>query len=237
MTMIAIISARRPAAVERMTPLLAGFSNYCWYVADAKDAADYTAAGAASVRVSGALTRSRNAALEDAAELNEDCVQISDDCTGLAWTTGNLRAQVQPITLRQAVAHMGYALAQTGYRLAGAMPTSNPFYAAPLKVQTKHFIVGDLMMIKSGSEVRFDEGMDLKEDYDFTCAHVRRYGGVARVGSLLASFDHRTNAGGAVAYRTAEREQAAIAHLKKKWPGWIKDNPKRPNEILLKVKA
>lgn len=235
MTMIAIISARRPSAVERMAPLLQGFSNFCWYVADAKDLADYRAAGAGSITVSGALCRSRNAALEDAAELGEDCVQISDDCTGVAWTAGSTRAHVQPITMRQAVAHMGRALAETGYWLAGAMPTANPFYAAPLKVQTRHFIVGDLIMVKHGSTVRFDERLSLKEDYDFTCAHIRRYGGVARVGSLLASFDHRTNAGGAVSYRTAEREQEAISLLKEKWPGWIKDNPKRPNEVLLKV--
>lgn len=235
--MIAIISARRPAAVERMAPLLQGFSNFCWYVADAKDLADYRAAGATSVCVGGPLTRARNAALDDAAGLHEDCVQISDDCTGLAWTANNLRAGVQPITLRQAVAHMGRALAQTGYWLAGAMPTANPFYAAPFKVQTQHFIVGDLIMVKCGSDLRFDTRLRLKEDYDFTCAHIRRYGGVARVGSLLASFDHRTNAGGAVSYRTAEAEQEAIALLKLKWGDWIKDNPKRPNEILLKVKV
>jgi hypothetical protein len=46
---------------------------------------------------------------------------------------------------------------------------------------------------------------------------------------------HRANPGGAVAVRTPEVEQEAIAYLRGKWGDWIKDNPRRPNEILLRA--
>lgn len=81
----------------------------------------------------------------------------------------------------------------------------------------------------------FDTGMTLKEDYDYTLAHLHDFGLVARVNGLLAHFLHRTNPGGAVAARTAELEQENIAYLRKKWGRVIADNPRRPNEILLKL--
>ena len=51
-------------------------------------------------------------------------------------------------------------------------------------------------------------------------------------------FSHRTNSGGAVAARTPELEQEMIDFLKKKWgTSVIKDNTKRPDEILLNLRS
>lgn len=94
--------------------------------------------------------------------------------------------------------------------------------------------MGDFILVHP-CKLFFDEQMKLKEDYDYTMAHIYEFGGVARCNAILAHFAHRSNAGGAVDFRTAEREQEAIAHLKKKWGAYIQDNPKRPNEILLKL--
>ena len=76
--------------------------------------------------------------------------------------------------------------------------------------------------------------MTLKEDYDYTCQHLARYGLVARCDLILAEFAHRSNAGGAVAYRTGERERDMIRHLMKKWPGKFRMNPKRANEVIMR---
>jgi hypothetical protein len=62
-----------------------------------------------------------------------------------------------------------------------------------------------------------------------------KYGSIARCNAVLATFAHRTNKGGACDYRTSELEQTTIKQLKDKWPGMLKDNPKRKDEILLAI--
>lgn len=53
---------------------------------------------------------------------------------------------------------------------------------------------------------------------------------------MLFEFQHYSNKGGAVSYRDEQEEQRNIALLKEKWGTAVRDNPKRKNEILLKIK-
>jgi len=231
---IAVISARRPGAVARMKKHLADLGPVTWYVAKG-DAKDYLTAGAVNVVESGDLCTSRNAALGDAWLNGADCVQLSDDLKGLRWAFGKTTNETLPISLRAAVAHLRHACTQHGAFLAGAMPTANAFYAAPAQVQLSHFIVGDLLYVRHGTPLRFDTTLTLKEDYDYTLQHIAWHGRVARVGSLLADFAHRDNPGGAVDIRNPYTEQDNIDRLKAKWGDVIRDNPRRANEILLKI--
>ena len=77
--------------------------------------------------------------------------------------------------------------------------------------------------------------MTLKEDYDYTLQHIARFGGVVRSNDLLAEYKHYSNTGGAVDVRNSVNEQLNIAYLKSKWGDAIRDNPRRPNEILLSL--
>lgn len=228
---VAIISSGRPGNVPAMTELCKPYVP-TWYVGDG-DAGDYRYAGAARVLEVGWLCESRNAALDAAALLGQPCLQLSDDLRALSVAHGPARHQVERITLPDAVQLLQDALATTGAHLAGAAPTANPYFAKA-RIHPSAFIVGDLMLVAADCPLRFNEAMRLKEDYDYTCRHLHRYGKVARVDWLLATFTHRTNRGGAVAFRTPEAEQRAIAQLRDAWPGVFKDNPKRPNEVLMR---
>jgi predicted dienelactone hydrolase len=88
------------------------------------------------------------------------------------------------------------------------------------------------MFYAEPSAPRFDTELKLKEDYDYTAQHIALHGVVARCDFIFASFKHRTNAGGAVAYRTPEVEQESIKRLQDKWGDAIRLNPRRENEIL-----
>lgn len=200
--------------------------NATWYV---RPTDSYPAFGRRPV--SGGLCAARNQALRDAAAAGLPCVQLSDDLTRTAVLhEGKARA----VKFDTIVGHVWEALDDTpGARLAGGPPTSNPFFARD-RIQTQAFIVGDFIVVEPGT-VEFDERLRLKEDYDFTLQHLATYGLVCRCDWLLLTFRHRTNAGGAVTVRTPEAEQQAIALLLEKWGGdRIRDNPRRPNEILLK---
>lgn len=228
---LAVISARRSGNVAPLEELMG--QSATWYVADG-EGDDYRGAGAGAVIESGLLCASRNAALDDAFELGMPCVQVDDDLRWLRYAIGIKKER--PLLFDDAVSIMMGRLVVSPFRLAGVAPTSFIFYFSPKRrVQTVHFCVGDLLVILP-DDLRFDERMRLKEDYDFTCQHLEKYGGVVRSNDILANFLHRNNPGGAVAYRDAAAEKLAIAHLNAKWPGAFRPNPRRKNEVLMKWK-
>ena len=207
--------------------------NATWYVRDQKDVVSYE--GAESAIAAGALCKARNKALNDAHGRGLPCIQLSDDLTRLerVFAIRKLNKTVT-IPFDMAVATMLNAAQRAQAFLAGVAPTTNKLFFNPSKAITlTNFIVGDFILVRP-SPLRFDEEMRLKEDYDFTLQHLKSYGRVARCNNIFAYFSHRKNAGGAVGYRTAELEQEMIAHLKRKWNHHIRDNPKRPNEVILK---
>lgn len=229
---VTVISAGRPGAVEKMVQFTG--SKATWIV-PYKDVNAYRAAGAHVVG-GGNLMSSRNLALELAFNEELPCLQLSDDLKRLQKAVEHPETKktiAVAMTMRQAVKQMVESLESSGARLAGVAPTANPFYAAVGKVKERAFVVGDMMVVLP-SEPRFDAELKLKEDYDFTCQHVEMYGKVARCDDILATFIHRTNAGGAVSYRTSELEQAAMARIVEKWGKWVRPHPKRADEIVLR---
>lgn len=223
-----VISAGRPEAVGRLAEHLdeVAYHHEVYWLVPECDLHDYEDAGAFEPLADpGSLVGARNAALEHAFRRNLACVQLSDDLKRLRMLPK------ENLTLGDALWHLDHALDSTGLALAGCSPTDNLYFAKG-GVSTRKFIVGDLIMVRP-TELRFDENLRLKEDYDFTLQHWMMYGGAARCDYIAPSFAHYTNAGGAVAARTAELEQETIAYLKDKWPGMIRDNPRRANEILL----
>jgi len=226
---IYVISHLRPAAVAKMTPFV-GVATWC---VGAGEKQAYTYAGAERAVETGGLCESRNWALEDAFKSGAACVQISDDLSKLARIVEIGKNTTTKMTVREAVELMIAQADAVGAKYAGCAPTANPFFTQR-KVSTAHFIVGDFITVLP-SEPRFDTRLKLKEDYDFTAQHFNEYGAVARCDEIMATFAHRTNAGGAVAYRTSEREQEAIRLLKAKWPKWIIDNGRRNDEVLMRL--
>lgn len=222
---VAIISADRPQNVEPMQRM--GWSAGVWFV-PVGQGQSYLDAGAGAVYESGGLCESRNVALESAFIAGAVCIQVSDDLTKIETYNG---VAAVPATADQLIT-AGLSHVTRNCRLVGVAPTANAFYAST-KVKRRHFVVGDFMVI-APSTPRFDERLKLKEDYDFTAQHLRTYGEVARLDWWLLTFKHRTNKGGAVAYRTPELEQESIALLREKWGTWIRPNSKRPNEVLFR---
>lgn len=230
---VSIISARRPQAVKLIQERLPIPAT--WYVAEGEsDSYKQQSKTPIAVKETGPLTRSRNQALIDAFAQNAWCLQLSDDIIKCHRAI-NKKEKVE-ISIWQAVLELKAEMERTRAKLGGVAPTANEFYFNPLKpIKTSAFIVGDFLLI-APSKPRFDESLRLKEDYQLTLDHLKMYGRVCRADRLLVGFKHRDNAGGAVAYRTPELEQETIRYLKSRYPGMVKDNPRRKNEILLNIR-
>jgi len=104
--------------------------------------------------------------------------------------------------------------------------------------QRHNFIIGDFF-VADNSEVRFDEEMKLKEDYDFTCSHIKAHGSVMRCARMTLTVKHYANVGGACTNRDAKgaEEERNIGILNRKWPGCFRPNWKRKGEVIMRWKA
>ena len=256
-----IISKSRWANVKPMEArLLAGGldpKRILWIVGGGEKS-EYEAAGAQGrVVEGGGLCNSRNLALDEARKSSNACVQLSDDlkkCEVVRagptlahfhdealWTkpeslkkanaAGADKLQATPVA---AAALLLSLLKATDRRLAGCYPNANPGLAAGVApIGGHHFIVGDCLVVDvARTQLRFDERITLKEDYDYTAQHMHEHGAVCRSNRVLCLWEHYSNAGGAVDARCDAREQHSIALLKHKWPGAFRQHGTRgPNEV------
>ena len=230
---IGIVSHNRSKNVPNMVGILGDKEDCVWYVGK-NEGADYKKEGAECVVEAGKLCESRNRVLEDAFKTDKTCIQLSDDLTSLGIAQD--KTNVTKSNIEECVSVIEQALDNTRTKLGGGNVAANAFYFDPFKpIKLHHFILGDFSVIKP-TDLRFDTRFKLKEDYDYTLQHIQKYGGVARCDSIIAKFKHRVNIGGVVDIRTPEIEQKSIRLLKKKWGRNIVDNPKRPNEVLLRVR-
>merc|ERR1719379_2935914 len=77
--------------------------------------------------------------------------------------------------------------------------------------------------------------MSLKEDYDFSCAHIFAHGSLMRCNRLTLNVKHYSNSGGACSNRDKKgaEERKNVEILRRKWPGAFRMNPKRRNEVIM----
>jgi hypothetical protein len=228
--LIAIISHKRQLSVHQTKHLLQGAWPVIWVVGRGEGKA-YRAQGAANVVEGGGLCQSRNLAIEIAK--NKQCryvVEISDDLKSIR----HLREGA--LTVEQASAALIKAMHATGLKFAGAYPVVNHGWAEKCKPFSFHnFVVGDFIVVDTTSPIRFDERLGVKEDYDFTMAHIKLHGGSVRANHLLVKAAHRKNEGGACSSNREVKERHAISLLKHKWGAAIRDNPRRPLEVVIHI--
>jgi len=67
------------------------------------------------------------------------------------------------------------------------------------------------------NELRYDENLPLKEDYDITIQMCNRYRGLLRVNKFFYVKKSAENKGGCAVYRNIEREKSQLNELQKKW--------------------
>jgi len=249
---VAIISSERPNAVERMEKLLDGLDP-TWYVPQGQ-MADYLYGGAAQVQevLQGdtaeggedrpTISDQRNVALDDAKDLDAWCVMFNDDLavndrfpTGINIVDDDLdeHPTEAAVALRLIIQNMELR----GARLGGCAATTNKFFLPKDTYGTRHFIMGQLMVVAPGEELRFKRVFGSKEDYDYTCQHLATYGKVCRANRVLGNFRHNEKRGGWANYRSLEEQRLLSLALVERWHPHVVHNPRRDGEVLIKWKA
>lgn len=258
---VGVVSARRAKTVEGVRDIYVVESQFneagiqpTWYV-DESSLKDYQVLGL-KAKVGGKLTQARNMVLRDARKLGKACVEVSDDISSWEYRHGKNAADksddaknrayeaarrfiISPVAAARFILAKMRSAEEPKPQLGGVYMLGSCARTFGGEAFSRHnFIIGDFFVVDK-STVTFDENMRLKEDYDFTCSHIKKHGSVMRCNRLTLNVKHYANSGGAVSNRDSKglEEQRNIAILKEKWPGCFMDNWKRKNEVIMRWKG
>lgn len=105
-----------------------------------------------------------------------------------------------------------------GFKLWGVNLNKDALnYKHCLPFNTKAVILGPLSCHLSDSEIRYDETLPLKEDYDLAIQHLNKYRGILRLNKYHYNCKQSVNPGGCATYRNREREEQQLKALQRKW--------------------
>lgn len=82
---------------------------------------------------------------------------------------------------------------------------------------TLSYVSSSFACFLSGCELRYDEKLPLKEDYDMTIMQCNKYRGLLRVNRMFYNKKSAENIGGCATYRNIDKEKEQIILLQKKW--------------------
>jgi len=226
---ITCISHKRPENVPEVFKT-SGTDDIVFVVNNQEDKINYQRNGAKKVIIGGSLVGNRNAALDYCFAFNKICVQIDDDLINISVNDFTGKRTKQYVKLIDVLDKLIPEFIQSKHLFAGAPPTENPFFAT--KQSQENILITAPFTLTKPNQIRFDNNLKLKEDYDYTLQHIKS-GGCIRYHKYLFNFKRYGNTGGAVSYRTDILEKQAVDYLLTKWEGALKLNPKRQNELLI----
>lgn len=87
------------------------------------------------------------------------------------------------------------------------------------------------------NDIRYDEMLPLKEDYDLAIQHLNKYRGILRLNGYHYLCEQSTNKGGCAAMRNRKREQEQFELLQRKWGSNIVREDKSNKGKTKKVKV
>lgn len=90
-------------------------------------------------------------------------------------------------------------------------------YRQTTPFSTVSYIGGPFQVFLHGNELRYDERLPLKEDYDMTLQNCNKYRGCLRINKYHYDCKQSKQAGGCATYRNYMREEQQLRLLQKKW--------------------
>lgn len=171
----------------------------------------------------GNVCRIKNYILDNFFDDETDAIVImDDDCSGVYRWEGIKKIRLNPFELEEIVEKMSILCDDWGYKLWGMAPVSDKqSNREGVPFNTLLFVGSPFHCHIKGSDIRYDEDLSLKEDYDITLQHIHRYNGVLRVNWLCYDVKQGMSGsgqtGGCATYRNMDNEVKQLKALEKKW--------------------
>lgn len=176
--------------------------------------------------IQGNLCRIRNYILDKEFEDGADVVLIiDDDMQGIYRFEpdenslyGYNNVFVSSDELLEMLEHYSKLCSDFGFYFWGLNCNADALsYRHSTPFSTVSYIGGPFQVFLKGNELRYDENLPLKEDYDMTLQNCNRYRGCLRVNKYHYNCKQSKQKGGCATYRNYEREKEQLELLQKKW--------------------
>jgi hypothetical protein len=165
--------------------------------------------------------------------LGTEVVSLDDDISNF-MQLNQAGDKLVPLRNLHRVIEDGFKLCKKlNYHMWGLSPVKNAFFMKNQISTNLKFIIGNCYGFINR---RIKVHSDFKDDYELSLENSVRDGGVIRFNNIVATTKLGAKGGNDL---TAEQRAKQKEHkdfiefLKKKYPGLVRDNPRRPMEILL----
>lgn len=173
--------------------------------------------------VQGNVSRVRNYILDSEFAKGVDAVAIvDDDLRGICYwektKVGRLKTEHLLVWLEK------YTNVAKGFgaRFWGLLPGNDKqSYREYTPFSTTSFVGGPFQCVLKENELRYDEALPLKEDYDFTIQNLNKYRVVFRLNKFFNDCRQAEQPGGCATIRNYDKEAEQLVLLTKKWGSQI----------------
>lgn len=188
--------------------------------------------------VQGNVSRIRNYILDQEFENGADVVCIvDDDIKGLYYWYGDKKRPynknlIDKDIFLDFIEKYSVMCEEFGFKLWGVNLNKDALsYRQYSPFSTTSVILGPFSCHLK-NDIRYDENLPLKEDYDLSIQHLSKYRGILRINSIFYDCKQSKQSGGCATYRNYDREKSQLELLQKKWGGKIVkiDNVKNSNQ-------
>lgn len=126
----------------------------------------------------------------------------------------------------------GYALAAKHRTVGfGLYPVNNAFYMSK-GYASRSVVIGTFFAVVN-TDLRFDREMTVKEDYEYSCKAIRRYGAFVRLNNFACDAQHKSKGGCEELWSNTAEMQRTARRLAGLYPDIVKLNAKKPGEITM----
>lgn len=173
--------------------------------------------------IQGNLCRIRNYILDKELESNDAVLLIDDDLSCIErfepnGTYGYEKHKLDEDELMEMLEHYTNLCQEFGFLFWGVNCNGDALsYRQTTPFSTTSYIGGPFQCHLRGSEIRYDERLPLKEDYDITLQHMNKYRGALRINKYHYDCKQSKQSGGCATYRNFDREMEQLELLQKKW--------------------
>lgn len=166
----------------------------------------------------GNLCRVRNWILDNLYDDADCIVIIDDDCSYIGRWEEQSQIKFNMNDLEEFSENIANITKEMGFHFWGLnCVTDKGAYREYTPFGTLQYIGGPFQAHLKTSEVRYDEELPLKEDYDITLQHIHKYGGCLRVNFAHYNVKQAEQEGGCATYRNLDKEKQQFFALQRKW--------------------
>lgn len=182
------------------------------------------------------ISNTRNWILEN--KTSDYVVMVDDDMKAIEWNLFRKFKKLSAEHIDYMIKNMFLLAEESGCGIWGINLLRDPkAYRPHTPFSFGNPILGPFTGVLD-CELKYDEVLSLKEDYDFSLQQIAKHRRALRVNFLTYLVDHQKLEGGCQTYRTKEREIEQNLLLQKKWGSKVvKKNKNNPGSINPVVKT